>query len=116
MMNPWFTISCQTARLGFEVQNAAALQFLRLIGGTSETEVPDKIAAPPDVQADSVQVDAAPPDVQVAATKLASDRGTRRESDNNVHKKRLRAKTTASALSKGLSRKKSARARRSAEQ
>ena len=66
MMNPWFTISYQTARLGFEVQNAATLQFLRLVGGTSKTEVPDKIAAPPDVQ--------------VAATKLASDRGTRRES------------------------------------
>jgi hypothetical protein len=80
MMNPWFTISYQTARLGFEVQNAATLQFLRLVGGTSKTEVPDKIAAPPDVQADAVQVDAAPPDVQVAATKLASDRGTRRES------------------------------------
>jgi hypothetical protein len=108
MMNPWFTISYQTARLGFEVQNAAALQFLRLVGGTSKTEVPDKIAAPADVQADAVQADAAPPDVQVAATKFASDGGTRRESVNNVHKKQSRAKTTASVLSKGLSRKKSA--------
>ncbi len=108
MMNPWFTISYQTARLGFDVQNAAALQFLRLVGGTSKTDVPDMIAALPDVQADAVQVDAAPPDVQVAATKLASDRGTRREPVNNGHKKRSRAKTTASALSKRLSRKNSA--------
>jgi hypothetical protein len=108
MMNPWLTIGYQTARLGFEAQNAAALQFLRLFGGTSKTEVADEIAAPPDVQADAVQVDAAPPDVQVAATKLASGRGTRRESVNNIHKKRSHAKTTASALSKRLSHKKSA--------
>jgi hypothetical protein len=103
MLNPWFAITFQAARFGFEAQHAAALQLIRLVGGTSKTEVADKIAAPPDVPAD-----AAPPVVQVVATKLASDEGGRRESVNKVHKKRSRAKTTAGALSKRHSLKKSA--------
>jgi hypothetical protein len=107
MLNPWFAITFQAARFGFEAQHAAALQLMRLVGGTSKTEVrglvADEIAAPPDVPAD-----AAPPVVQVAATKLASDEGGRRESVNKVHKKRSRAKTSASALSKRHSLKKSA--------
>jgi hypothetical protein len=90
MFNPWFAITFQAARLGFEAQNAAALQLMRLVGGTSKTEVrgmvADKIAAPPDVPAA-----AAPPVVQAAATKLASDGARRRESVNKVHKKRSRA-------------------------
>jgi hypothetical protein len=90
MLNPWFAITFQAARLGFEAQNAAALQLMRLVGGTSKTEVrgmvADKIAAPPDVPAA-----AAPPVVQAAATKLASDGARRRESVNKVHKKRSRA-------------------------
>ena len=87
MLNPWFAITFQAARLGFEAQNAAALQLMRLVGGTSKTEVrgmvADKIAAPPVVQAA-----AAPPVVQAAATKLASDGDG---SVNKVHKKRVRA-------------------------
>jgi hypothetical protein len=90
MLNPWFAITFQAARLGFEAQNAAALQLMRLVGGTSKTEVrgmvADKIAAPPVVQAA-----AAPPVVQAAATKVASDGGRRRESVNKTHKKRSRA-------------------------
>jgi hypothetical protein len=87
MFNPW-AITFQAARLGFEAQNAAALQLMRLVGGTSKTQVrgmvADKIGAPPDVPA-------APPVVQAAATKLASDGTRRRESVNKVHKKRSRA-------------------------
>jgi hypothetical protein len=90
MLNPWFDITFQAARLGFEAQNAAALQLMRLLRGTSKAEVrgmvADKIAAPPDVPAA-----AAPPVVQAAATKLASDGARRRESVNKVHKKRSRA-------------------------
>jgi hypothetical protein len=89
MLNPWFAIT-QAARLGFEAQNAAALQLMRLVGGTSKTHVrgmaADKIAAPPDVPAA-----AAPPVVQTDATKLASDGARRRESVNKAHKKRSRA-------------------------
>jgi hypothetical protein len=81
ILNPWFAITFQAARLGFEAQNAAALQLMRLVGGTSKTEVrgmvADKIAAPPVIPA--------------AATKVASDGGRRRESVNKVHKKRSRA-------------------------
>jgi hypothetical protein len=70
MLNPWFDITFQAARLGFEAQSAAALQLMRLVEGTSKTDVrgmiADKIAAPPDVPAA-----AAPPVVQAAATKLA---------------------------------------------
>jgi hypothetical protein len=88
MFNPWFAITFQAARFGFEAQNAAALQLMRLVGGTSKTQVrgmvADKIGAPPDVPA-------APPVVQAAATKLASDGARRRESVNKVHKKRSRA-------------------------
>jgi hypothetical protein len=87
MLNPWFAITFQAARLGFEAQNAAALQIMRLVGGTSKTHVrgmeADKIAAPPDVPAA-----AAPPVVQTTATKLASDGARRRESVNKAHKKR----------------------------
>jgi len=90
MLNPWFDITFQAARLGFEAQSAAALQLMRLVGGTSKTEardmVADKIAAPLVVQAA-----AAPPVVQAAATKVASDGGRRRESVNKVHKQRSRA-------------------------
>jgi hypothetical protein len=89
MLNPWFDITFQAARLGFEAQSAAALQLMRLFG-TSKTDVrgmvADKIAAPPVVQAA-----AAPPVVQAAATKVASNGGRRRESVNKVHKKRSRA-------------------------
>jgi hypothetical protein len=89
MLNPWFAITFQAARLGFEAQNAAALQLMRLVGGISKTPVrgmvADKIAAPPDVPA------AAPPVVQTAATKVASDGARRRESVNKAHKKRSRA-------------------------
>src|SRR4029453_10025843 len=98
MFNPWFAITFQAARLGFEAQNAAALQLMRLVGGTSKTHVrgmvADKIAAPPDVPAAPpppvVQTAAAPPVVQTAATKLASDGARRRESVNKAHKKRSR--------------------------
>jgi len=107
MLNPWFAIPFQAARFGFEAQNAAALQLMRLMGGTSKTEVrgtvANKIAAPPDVPAD-----AAPPVVRAPATKLASNGGRRRESVNKVHKKRSRAKISASAPSKRHSLKKSA--------
>jgi hypothetical protein len=99
MLNPWFDITFQAARLGFEAQSAAALQLMRLFGGTSKTDVrgmvADKIAAPPVVQAAAappvVQAAAAPPVVQAAATKVASNGGRRRESVNKVHKKRSRA-------------------------
>jgi hypothetical protein len=90
MLNPWFDITFQAAWLGFEAQSAAALQLMRLVEGTSKTDVrdmiADKIAAPPDVPAA-----AAPPVVQAAPTKLASDGRRRRESVNKVHKKRSRA-------------------------
>jgi hypothetical protein len=90
MLNPWFDITFQAARLGFEAQNAAALQLMRLLRGTSKAEVrgmvADKGAAPPDVPAA-----AAPPVVQAVATKVASGGGRRRESVNKVHKKRSRA-------------------------
>jgi hypothetical protein len=72
---------------------------MRLVGGTSKTEVrgmvADKIAALPVVPAAAalpvVPAAAAPPVVQAAATKLASDGARRRESVNKVHKKRSRA-------------------------
>src|SRR6478672_10441198 len=108
MLNPWFAIPFQAARFGFEAQHAGALQLMRLMGGTSKTEVrgtvADKIAAPPDVPTDpappDVPADAAPPVVRAPATKLASNGGRRRESVNKVHKKRSRAKISASAPSK----------------
>src|SRR4029453_12903460 len=81
MLNPWFDITFQAARLGFEAQSAAALQLMRLFGGTSKTDVRGMVAAKTDP----------PPVVQAAATKLASNGGRRRESVNKVHKKRSRA-------------------------
>ena len=81
MLNPWFDITFQAVRLGFEAQSAAALQLMRLVEGTSKTDVRGMIA-------DKI---AAPPVVQAAATKLASDGRRRRESVTKVHKKRSRA-------------------------
>jgi hypothetical protein len=79
MLNPWFAITFHAARLGFEAQNAAALQLMRLVGGTSKTEVrgmvADEITAPP----------------QAVATKVASGSGRGRESVIKVHKKRSRS-------------------------
>jgi hypothetical protein len=81
MLNPWFDITFQAARLAFEAQSAAALQLMRLVEGTSKTEVRGMVA----------DKSAAPPVVQAAATKVASDGGRRRDSVNKVHKKRSRA-------------------------
>jgi len=81
MFNPWFAITFQAARLGFEAQNAAALQLMRLVGGTSKTEVRGMIT----------DKTAASPDVQTAATKVTPDSGRRHESVSKVHKKRVRA-------------------------
>ena len=78
MLNPWFQITFQAARLGLEAQNAMALRLLRLVGD------PNK---PPGMIADKV---AMPPEVQASATKVASDDGRSRQSVHKVHKKRMR--------------------------
>ena len=81
MLNPWFAITFQTMRLGFEAQNAMTLRLIRLVGDVSKTEVRRTIADTAD----------APPDAQEAATKVASNSDRRREAVTKVHKKRVRA-------------------------
>src|SRR4029434_7285933 len=106
MFNPWFAITFQAARLGFEAQNAAALQLMRLVGGTSKTEVrgmvADKIAAPPDVRR--------PPRRQLFRRPRQSLHQTGPEgvSPSIRSTKSDRARTSASALSKRYSLKNSA--------
>jgi hypothetical protein len=97
MFNPW-AITFQAARLGFEAQNAAALQLMRLVGGTSKTQVrgmvADKIGAPPDVPA--------------APRQSLHQTGPEGVSPSIRSTKSDRARTSASALSKRYSLKNSA--------
>jgi hypothetical protein len=60
MLNPWFAITFQAARLGLEAQNAVALRLMRL---ASKTEARGMLA----------DKSTAPPNVQAAATKVAPD-------------------------------------------
>ena len=77
MLNPWFAITFQPMRLGFEAQNAMTLRLMRLVGDVSKTEVRRTIADTAD----------APPDAQEAATKVASNSDRRRVT--KVNKKRV---------------------------
>jgi hypothetical protein len=56
-MLPWLALTYTAARLGFEAQNAAAVQLLRLAGGP-KTGADEILPAPP--------VDRAPSQVAVA--------------------------------------------------
>jgi hypothetical protein len=80
VLNPWFAITFQTMRLGFEAQNAQnamTLRLMRLVGDVSKIEVRRTIAATAD----------APPDAQEATTKVASNSDRRRVT--KVNKKRV---------------------------
>jgi hypothetical protein len=74
-MLSWLAITYNTARLGFEAQNAAALRLLRLAAGVSKADAneinPEQIIPPRE----------APP----ATTPIASK--TRRHARKNVEKK-----------------------------
>ena len=46
-MLPWLALTFTAARLGFEAQNAAAVQLLRLAGGIPKTGADEIVPVPP---------------------------------------------------------------------
>ena len=46
-MLPWLALTYTAARLGFEAQNAAAVQLLRLAGGIPKTGADEIVPVPP---------------------------------------------------------------------
>jgi hypothetical protein len=68
-MLPWLALTFTAARLGFEAQNAAAVQLLRLAGGIPKTGADEIVPVPP--------TDTAPAQVAVA----------RRHAAKKIHKK-----------------------------
>jgi hypothetical protein len=76
-MLPWLALTYTAARLGFEAQNAAAVQLLRLAGGIPKT--PRRSPVPPADTAPS-QVAVAPKTRQAAAPKT-------RQAAKKIHKK-----------------------------
>ena len=57
-MLPWLALTFTAARLGFEAQNAAVVQLLRLAGGIPKTGADEIVPVPP--------ADTAPSQVAVA--------------------------------------------------
>ena len=71
-MLPWLALTYTAARLGFETQNAAAVQLLRLAGGIPKTGADEIVPVPP--------ADTAPAQVAVApkTRRAAAPKKTRR--------------------------------------
>ena len=78
-MLPWLALTYTAARLGFEAQNAAAVQLLRLAGGIPKTGAEEIVPVPPADTAPS-QVAVAPKTRQAAAPKT-------RQAAKRIHKK-----------------------------
>ena len=79
-MLPWLALTFTAARLGFEAQNAAAVQLLRLAGGIPKTGADEIVPVPP--------AETAPAQVAVASreTRHAAAPKTRHAA-KKIHKK-----------------------------
>ena len=77
-MLPWLALTYTAARLGFEAQNVAAVQLLRLAGGP-KTGADEILPAPP--------VDRAPSQVAVAPKTRHADAPKTRHAAKKIHKK-----------------------------
>ncbi len=78
-MLPWLALTYTAARLGFEAQNAAVVQLLRLAGGIPKTGADEIVPVPPADTAPS-QVAIAPKTPRAAAPKT-------RHAAKKIHKK-----------------------------
>ena len=76
-MLPWLALTYTAARLGFEAQNAAVVQLLRLAGGIPKTGADEIVPVPPTAPS---QVAIAPKTPRAAAPKT-------RHAAKKIHKK-----------------------------
>ena len=78
-MLPWLALTYTAARLGFEAQNAAAVQLLRLAGGIPKTGADEIVPVPP--------ADTAPAQVWVARETRHAAAPKTRHAAKKIHKK-----------------------------
>ena len=78
-MLPWLALTFTAARLGFEAQNAAVVQLLRLAGGIPKTGADDIVPVPP--------ADTAPAQVAVARKTRHAAAPKTRHAAKKIHKK-----------------------------
>ena len=78
-MLPWLALTYTAARLGFETQNAAAVQLLRLAGGIPKTGADEIVPVPP--------TDTAPAQVAVARETRHAAAPKKRHAAKKIHKK-----------------------------
>ena len=78
-MLPWLALTFTAARLGFEAQNAAAVQLLRLAGGIPKTGAYEIVPVPP--------ADTAPAQVAVARETRHAAARKKRHAAKKIHKK-----------------------------
>ena len=78
-MLPWLALTFTAARLGFEAQNAAAVQLLRLAGGIPKTGADEIVPVPP--------ADTAPAQVPVARETRHAAAPKTRHAAKKIHKK-----------------------------
>jgi hypothetical protein len=85
MLNPWFALSFQAARLGWEAQSVMALRLIRLAGGGASGRSEARLMVTEKMTALA--------EAQTAATTVAIKDGNGREVAKkvlNVYKKRVR--------------------------
>ena len=85
-MLPWLALTFTAARLGFEAQNAAAVQLLRLAGGIPKTGADEIVPVPPADTAPA-QADTAPAQVAVAPKTRHAAAPKTRHAAKKIHKK-----------------------------
>ena len=78
-MLPWLALTFTAARLGFEAQNAAAVQLLRLAGGIPKTGADKIVPVPP--------AETAPAQVAVARETRHAAAPITRHAAKKIHKK-----------------------------
>ena len=85
-MLPWLALTFTAARLGFEAQNAAAVQLLRLAGGIPKTGADEIVPVPP-AETAPAQADTAPAQVAVARKTRHAAAPKTRHAAKKIHKK-----------------------------
>jgi hypothetical protein len=78
-MLPWLALTYTAARLGFEAQNAAVVQLLRLAGGIPKTGADEIVPVPP--------AEAAPSQVAIASKTRRAAAPKTRHAAKKMHRK-----------------------------
>ena len=92
-MLPWLALTYTAARLGFEAQNAAAVQLLRLAGGIPKTGADEIVPVPP--------ADTAPAQVAVARETRHAAAPKTRHAAKKIDKKSARVRNRGKRANRG---------------